>query len=250
MNTIFACLPCYNEEQNIVPLVEGWLAQEDQLQRRGYRLEVVAIDDKSTDATLEKMQALAAEHPQVTVAAHPENRNLGGGLNTAVDYVLEHGGPGDVMAVMDGDNTHDPCYVHAMLDKLRSADVVIASRYQSGAEIHGVPRHRLFLSDGAKAYYTMMLSVPKVRDYTCGYRLYKFAALQKARQQYGSRLITQRSFACMMELLYKLHCCGCTFDEVPFSLRYDNKGGESKMRVLRTMKDSLKTAWLLRRDKL
>ena len=54
----------------------------------------------------------------------------------------------------------------------------------------------------------------------------------------------------MMELLYKLHRCGCTFDEVPFSLRYDNKGGESKMRVLRTMKDSLKTAWLLRRDKL
>ena len=84
MNTMFACLPCYNEEENIVPLVEGWLAQEDQLQHRGYRLEVVAIDDTSTAATLEKMQALAAEHPQVTVVSHPETRKLGGALDTAV----------------------------------------------------------------------------------------------------------------------------------------------------------------------
>ena len=38
MNTMFACLPCYNGEENIVTLVECCLAQDDQLQHPGYRL--------------------------------------------------------------------------------------------------------------------------------------------------------------------------------------------------------------------
>lgn len=251
MNTLFACLPCYNEEQNIIPLTEGWLAQQDRLAGEGYALQVVAIDDKSTDTTKQKILDLAAAHPQVKLVAHEKNMNLGGGLNTAVTYFLQQGRPGDLCVLMDGDNTHDPGYVHAMLEKIgRGADVVIASRYQGGAEVHGVPRHRLLLSDGAKLYYSLMLRVPGVKDYTCGYRAYTYASLQRARQQYGENLITQRSFACMMELLYKLHKSGSRFAEVPFSLRYDNKGGESKMRVLRTMKDSLKTAWQLRRGKI
>lgn len=251
MNTLFACLPCYNEEQNIIPLTEGWLAQEGQLNRAGFALQVVGIDDKSIDSTKQKIMDLAALHPQVKLVAHEKNQNLGGGLNTAVDYFLKYGGPGDLCVLMDGDNTHDPSYVHDMIRQIgKGADVVIASRYQGGAEVHGVPRHRLLLSDGAKLYYSMMLRVPGVRDYTCGYRAYTYESLRRAREQYGAQLITQRSFACMMELLYKLHKSGSKFAEVPFSLRYDNKGGESKMRVLRTMKDSLLTAWRLRRGKI
>ena len=92
--------------------------------------------------------------------------------------------------------------------------------------------------------------MPGVKDYTCGYRAYTYESLQRARQAYGENLITQRSFACMMELLYKLYRSGSRFGEVPFALRYDNKGGESKMQVLRTMKDSLRTAWQLRRGKI
>ena len=251
MNTLFACLPCYNEEENIIPLTLGWLEQDEVLKKEGFSLQVVAIDDKSTDSTKEKISQLEREHPQVHLVAHEKNMNLGGGVNTAVTYFLQHGVPGDLCVLMDGDNTHDPKYVHSMIQAVRrGADVVIASRYQGGAEVHGVPRHRLLLSDGAKLYYSLMLRVPKVKDYTCGYRAYTYQSLQRARKKYGDQLITQRSFACMMELLYKLYRSGCRFDEVPFSLRYDNKGGESKMRVLRTMKDSLKTAWQLRRGKI
>ena len=124
--------------------------------------------------------------------------------------------------------------------------MVIASRYQGGAEVHGVPRHRLLLSDGAKLYYTLMLRVPGVKDYTCGYRAYTYESLQRARQAYGENLITQRSFACMMELLYKLYRCGCTFAEVPFTLYYDSKEGESKMNLGKTIRDSFLTALRLR----
>ena len=50
----------------------------------------------------------------------------------------------------------------------------------------------------------------------------------------------------MMELLYKLYKSGATFDEVPFSLYYDDKEGASKMRILKTIKDSFITALKLR----
>ena len=52
---------------------------------------------------------------------------------------------------------------------------------------------------------------------------------------------------CLMELLYKFHLCGATFDEVGFKLRYDKKQGDSKMRVSSTMKNSLGAAIRLRK---
>ena len=70
MNKLFACLPCYNEEENINPLVRAWLAQQQKLAVAGFQLEVVAIDDKSTDHTRQKIEQLAAQHPQVTLVAH------------------------------------------------------------------------------------------------------------------------------------------------------------------------------------
>lgn len=151
------------------------------------------------------------------------------------------------MCVMDGDNTHKPQYVFAMLSKLDGkVGCVIASRYQRGAETSGVPKIRLLLSDCARLYYTVVLHVPSVRDYTCGYRLYTRGALARASAQYGEKLITQRTFSCMMELLYKLHRSGCQFAEVPFTLCYGDKEGDSKMKVLKTIRDSMVTALRLR----
>jgi len=239
-------LPCYNEEGNIVPLVEEWLAEQEPLLTAGYQLEIIPIDDKSRDNTLTLIRELESQHPQVRAIAHSENKNLGGGLNTALEDFLSTSSEGDLMCVMDGDNTHKPKFIHAMLEKASHADCVIASRYQNGAEVFGVPASRRFLSDGAKIYYTLVLGVPNVRDYTCGYRVYRYQALKNAREQYGDNLVTMRTFSCMMELLYKLHRSGARFDEVPFSLYYDDKAGESKMRVVRTIKDSFLTALQLR----
>ena len=84
MNKIFACLPCYNEGENIVQLIGAWLAQKEKLAEKGYALTVVAIDDRSTDDTFEKMMSLKKEHPDdITVLRHKKNLNLGGGVKTA-----------------------------------------------------------------------------------------------------------------------------------------------------------------------
>ena len=251
MNRLITFLPCYNEEENIGPLARAWQVEAPALEAEGFALRLYAIDDKSSDGTLSVLRALEAELGSFAVIAHEHNRGLGGALDTAVSRFLAEAGPGDYMAFMDGDNTHRPEFLHRLLQKAQvGAGCVIASRYRKGAEVRGLPRRRRLLSGAARFFYGLVLHVPGVRDYTCGFRLYAYGCLKAAREKYGRRLITQRSFSCMMELLYKLYRTGCRFDEAPFVLYYGDKKGASKMRALKTAWDSVVCALSLRAEKI
>jgi hypothetical protein len=70
-----------------------------------------------------------------------------------------------------------------------------------------------------------------VRDYTCGYRAYRAGLLQRAFGLYGDGFIGERGFQCQAAALLKLRRMGARMAEVPMVLRYDRKGGASKMRV-------------------
>ena len=253
MSKLYVFLPCYNEEQNIGILIDQWVGQKDELARKGVELIIRPIDDCSTDNTREIMNLKKEQYSQALVQPvfHEVNKNLRGGLNTSIETFLKTGQEGDLMCLMDGDATHDPKYVQPMYDLLeeKNLDCVIASRYQPGANVVGLKFHRKMMSDFAKIYYSMVLRVPDVKDYTCGYRIYRLSAIQKLVEKFGHEPIKEQSFACMMEFLYKLYLAGATFDEVGFELRYDNKQGESKMKVFTTMRKSLTTALKLRRMK-
>ncbi len=248
MNRVFAILPCYNEELNIGTLIDEWNSQREKLEEEGYTLTVVGIDDCSKDNTKNVISGKAEQYDNVVLFPHKVNKGLVGGLNSAVSYFLENGENGDYMVLMDGDNTHNPVYVHDMIKKLTSGkkDCVIASRYCDTSGVVGVAAHREFMSDMAKLYYSFMLRVPDVKDYTCGYRIYTYPIIEKLINKFGKEPIVEKSFACMMELLYKLYLVGAKFDEVGFELRYDYKQGASKMHVFTTMKKSLTTALKLR----
>lgn len=247
MKRIFVTIPCYNEAGNIGALLDEWLALEQPLADAGYKLVLCGIDDKSTDNTKEIIASYAEKYEAVHLLAHEVNKNLGGGLRTAFCAFDRHGKPGDLCVIMDGDNTQNPVYIMDMLKALTpDKDCVIASRYQKGAEVHGVPKHRLFLSDGAYLFYSAALRVPNVKDYTCGYRVYRYEIIHRARAHYGKQFIEMDTFSCMLEVLYKLHLIGAKFDEVPFTLHYEYKQGSSKMRILKTVYDSFATVARLR----
>ena len=252
MKKIFAMLPCYNEEENIGSLIDAWMKQREKLLANGFSLLVGAIDDCSKDETkkvIVKKQKQYLENVRLIV--HETNKGLCGGLNTSIHFFLENAESLDLMVLMDGDNTHNPDYVHNMVATLieSQVDCVIASRYCSDSAIKGVARHREWLSDMAKIYYQIVLRVPNVKDYTCGYRIYTYQCIERLVKKFGDSPIKEKSFACMMELLYKVYLSGSKFSEIGFCLRYDNKKGESKMRVFKTMKNSLITALKLRHVK-
>lgn len=247
MNNLYVYLPCYNEEKNIALLIDEWIIERERLLNEGYYLKVKAIDDASTDGTLEVIRRKCSSDAGISCISHSENKNLGGVLMTAISDFLAHAQGNDLMCFMDGDNTHKPEFACDLINTLKGETAcAIASRYQPGAKIFGLSKRREVFSVFARIYYTAILHVPGVRDYTCGYRIYTRAALQAGVDKYGERFVERNTFACMMEVLYKLYRCGCVFSEVPFILYYNDKEGKSKMNVWKTTRDSLVTALQLR----
>ena len=56
----------------------------------------------------------------------------------------------------------------------------------------------------------------------------------------AGRLVSEEGFSCMVDILLKLRTMDLSFAEVPMILRYDLKGGASKMNVPRTVLRTLK----------
>lgn len=235
-------LPAYNEEESL-----GLLLQRlDQAMREDLiDYEVVVVDDGSVDGTARVVDEYAQYLP-LRLESHEVNLGLGAtirdGLKSAVSIATDD----DIVVVMDADNTHTPGLIRNMIRVVREgADVVIASRYRPGSYIRGVPFHRKLLSLGARGLFQVVFPVRGVRDYTCGYRAYRAAVLRDAFKRYGDDFVNQQGFQCMVDILLKLRQLDLIFREVPLILRYDLKQGASKMKVLRTIVQSL--ALLVRR---
>lgn len=230
MRKIYLGLPAYNEEASIDPL---FTRIEAFVKASGANLIVMVYDDGCVDKTKEKVMEWT-DRLSVHYLDGVVNKGLGTGLNTLVTEFANIGLEDDVLVVMDCDDTHDPAQIDeltAVFDSYAEVDVVIASRYRKGATITGVPLSRLILSYGAAALYKTVHPIAHVRDYTCGYRIYRHRAIVRAIAHYTPPLVKERGFACMVELLLKLKHSGAKMREIPLRLAYDNKQSASKMDV-------------------
>ena len=234
---IFLVLPAYNEEASLHSLFESC---EKQVWPAPATLRIILVNDGSSDGTARVAEAWSERLP-IEVVLHPQNRGLGETIRDGLARAAELAQPEDAIVAMDADNTQPVSLIPRMIRVLEEGkDVVIASRFQPGAQVLGLNPFRHFLTFCARVLYTAVLPVSGVRDYTCGFRAYKASLLQRAFQQYGDSLVTERGFACMAEILVKLAGLGATMGEVPMVLRYDQKAGASKMGVASTVKASLK----------
>ena len=235
---ILIVLPAYNAAEGLPVLLRA-IRQVMEESRLEYK--VVVVDDGSSDATWEAIGRHAAEMPLVPVR-HEVNRGLAEALRSGLQVALGQAAPTDVIVTMDADNTHAPGLVMRMLGLIREGhDLVIGSRYVSGARVVGVPFHRRVLSGGASLLMRAAFPIEGVRDYTCGFRAYRASVLQAAFARYGEGLISQKGFSCMVDILLKLRTLepDPIMGEVPLVLRYDLKHGMSKMRAARTIVDTL-----------
>jgi dolichol-phosphate mannosyltransferase len=122
------------------------------------------------------------------------------------------------------------------------ADLVIASRYVSGGDDSTAPALRRLLSRGAATVFRTMFPLDGFNDFTSGFRAYRVSLLRRANDHWGERLVEERGFACMVELLLKLRHWSPQIAEVPLVLRYDRKASASKLRIARTIAQYLKLA--------
>ena len=233
---IIAVLPAYNEEVNIGKLltrISHSMCEAD------LNYEVIVVDDGSRDGTRQVLEECAATLP-VRICSHPVNLGLGAAIRDGLQAAVELANDDDIIITMDADETHSPGLILRMGRLIQEGfDVVIASRYQPGARVLGVPWFRRFMSFGASWIFRILFPTPGVRDFTCGYRAYRAGALRKAIEHYGPSFVDQTGFQCMVDIILKLRTMDVIFGEVPMLLRYDLKGGGSKMRVYKTAKSTL-----------
>ena len=233
---VWIILPAYNEEENLPPLLD---AIAGAMLESGLTYRVVLVDDGSRDRTAE-LARRAAEHMPLVLEQHEVNQGLGATIRDGLTKACELAEPGDVLVSLDADNTHNPHQIPAMVQKVREGfDVVIASRYRPGSRIRGVSLARRALSYWGGWLFRIALPIEGVRDYTCGYRAYRAGALADAIGDHGPGFFEQQGFQCMVDILLKLRRRPLLFTEVPLVLRYDLKGGESKMNVGSTIRDTL-----------
>jgi dolichol-phosphate mannosyltransferase len=231
-------LPCYNEQQALQELL-GALSQQRAALQPYWELSVIVVDDGSADRT-----AAIADYWDdgmfVDVVRHSQNRGLGAALDTGIDAFLaetqEH--LDAVLAVMDADGTHPPRLLSEMLSKIEGEqlDVVIASRFAPGGGEHGLSALRKLYTRLAGAAMRTLAPILGVRDYSCGYRVYRRVAIERAIARFGRPLVTELGFVCMVELLVKLARSGARVGEVGLDLHYELKQGASKMNVAATIR--------------
>ena len=237
---LFIVLPAYNEQDNLPSLIANLETVLERLCKMGHERAYVVFDDGSTDSTCQILDEIAQKLP-ITVVQHPTNQGLGLTIRDGIKKASELAHGQDIVFAMDADNTHPAGLLIRMTERiLEGNDIVIASRYRPGSRIVGLTKCRCLMSFGARLLFQLALPIPGVRDYTCGYRAYRAALLQKAFQLYGDALVQKKGFQCMSELLVRLSTLDPIITEVPMILRYDQKKGDSKMRVAQTVLGTLR----------
>ncbi len=237
MRRIFIVLPAYNEEQSIGSLLDRISEAMEEVGIHSY--EVIVVNDGSADRTLKIVEEKSSQMP-IHILSHEVNQGLGATIRDGLYEASERASEKDIIITMDADDTHTPGLILRMIRMIREGnDVVIASRYLPGSRIIGLTRFRRMMSYGASWLFRILLPIPGVKDFTCGFRAYRAGVIQQAISHYGQSFVDQDGFQCMVDILLKLRKMDIIFGEVPFILRYDFKEGESKMQIGKTIRNTL-----------
>ncbi len=209
-------IPTLNEREAIAPLflrldaVARAMAPE-------HALEVVLVDDASTDGTVVAARTCAVSFSLVVVERKER------GLATAViaGFVAA---TGDVLGVMDADLSHPPELIPQLVAALQSADLVVGSRHAAGGVVEEWPWYRLYAS-ALMMQLTRPLGVP-VRDPLSGFFFLRRSVIDGV-------TLSPIGYKILLEILVKGRYK--TVREVPYTFR--NRGvGKSKMDLAEAMR--------------
>ncbi|WP_235033205.1 polyprenol monophosphomannose synthase [Rubripirellula obstinata] len=205
-----------NESKNIESLIH---------QVRGFvpEADILIVDDDSEDGTSAIVSKLAESDTKLTLNVRKQ-RGLGGAIRHAMVAAIK--GEYDLFINMDGDLSHSPSDLPAMLEAHAGRDdidVVIGSRYVSGGKIDGWPLHRRLMSRLVNRFATLCLGLP-VRDCSGSMRCYRVSALRDA----SATDLESNGYSILEEILVAMHRGGSTMTEVPITFT-DRTQGESKL---------------------
>ncbi|MCV4938642.1 glycosyltransferase family 2 protein, partial [Escherichia coli] len=110
--TVTLVIPCFNEEESIPFLVNTLRQLRDLLSENGYNLEVIFVDDCSTDSTPGMLRQTYGDDPLVRIIRHENNRGVAAAIMTGI-----RASNSEVVCSIDCDCTYDPYEVVPMLKR-------------------------------------------------------------------------------------------------------------------------------------
>lgn len=239
VGTAYFVLPAYNEEETLPHLLKRIAELQTKVTQK---ITVLVVNDGSRDKTAE-LTVNSAPGLNVKLINHAKNMGLGQAVQTGIKQALTIANDEDIIIIMDADDTHDVNLLKPMVEKIENgSDIVIASRFVDGGDDSTAPAFRRLLSRGAGFVFKTVLPLNDIRDFTSGYRAYRVNMLRRISQHWGERIVEEKGFACMVELLLKLRHWSPVISEVPMNLRYDRKLSESKLKLFRTIFQYVKLA--------
>jgi glycosyltransferase involved in cell wall biosynthesis len=161
---ISVVFPVYNERDNLAPLLA-----EVEATLNSMKMEVIAVDDCSTDGSLEELLRLREEHKSLRVVSL--ERHAGQSAAFAAGMELARGDP---VILMDADGQNDPADVPALLDILNNdPDCAAVAGYRVNRADSSWKRIQSRVANSVRNW----LTGDRVRDTGCSLKVVRRSAI-------------------------------------------------------------------------
>jgi glycosyltransferase involved in cell wall biosynthesis len=198
-------IPVFNERDTI----EQALARVREL---GPEVEIVVVDDASTDGTREILEA----YPGIVLVRHPVNQGKGMAIRTALEHAT-----GDVVAIQDADLEYDPQDLPRLVEPIArgEARVVYGSRF-----LRGRPRMELpnYICNRLLAWTANLLFGARLTDEATCYKVFDRKLLRSIK-------LDCRRFEFCPEVTAKVRKRGERIVELPIA--YDPRSYDSGKKI-------------------
>ena len=200
--TLTIIIPAYNEEARLGPTLttlRGWMDAQP------HTIEVLVVDDGSTDGTVALVQAVADEDPRISVIENGENRGKGFSVGHGVSKAQ-----GELVLFSDADLS-TPLSEFGRLERaIEGQDIAIGSRALPDSRLE--KRQPFYREMMGRTFnlFVQALVFPGIQDTQCGFKLFRRAAAQAT---FGRRKID--GFAFDVEILYIARRLDLHVAEVP-----------------------------------
>ncbi len=208
-------IPTYNEVENIEPICVA-------IFRQIATTHILVVDDHSTDGTKQVLDKLLQTYAgRLHLIERSGKLGLGTAYLAGFAWALEREYP--VVIQMDADFSHPVDRLPAMLEALKTRDVVIGSRYVDGGQVTNWGLVRRLISKFGSFYARTILGM-SVRDLTGGFNGWRRTALIAIDRS----SVRSEGYSFQIELKYRAHRAKLSIVEIPIEFR-DRRAGQSKM---------------------
>jgi SAM-dependent methyltransferase/GT2 family glycosyltransferase len=218
-------MPVYNEARTLRTIVRRVLDAPVEGE-----IELIAVDDGSSDRSVEILEELARGDERVVVVRHPTNRGKGAAIRTAIEAMS-----GDIAVVQDSDLEYDPAEFPRLLKPILDdrADAVFGSRFAASPE-RRVLLYWHSLGNRILTWFTNILNDLNLTDMETCYKAVRADLLKDLR-------LRSERFGIEPEMTTRLAQSGARIYEVPISY-YGRTYAEGKSIGWR---DGVEAMWLL-----